>query len=227
MAEQPHKIVVYAAHTPNAFVVPLYLHELQLAYPEKNIEFEYVKMSISDADIGKLHNQVKSPWFLEINPNGRIPAITHNGRRVFETSAILYYLSHVFDTEHKFYASPESDLGAWAEEQSWIYLVHGGIGPMQGQANHFNLYAKEKIPYAIKRYLDETERLYSVVNEQLSKHQYIAGDTLTIVDLKLVGWGMLAGYSGLNLEQIPHFRDWLQRLKDRPAYRTTLKLTKA
>ncbi|KAI0337714.1 glutathione S-transferase [Trametopsis cervina] len=226
MAEQSNKIIVYSTHTPNGFVVPLYLHELQLAYPEKNIEYEYVKLSISDADIGKVHNQVKSPWFLEINPNGRIPAITHNGRRVFETSAILYYLSHVFDTEHKFYASPESNLDAWTEEQSWIYFVHGGIGPMQGQANHFNLFAKEKIPYAINRYLNETHRLYSVVEEQLGKHKYIAGDTLSIVDFKLAGWAMIATRTGLNVESLPRTIAWLKGLQDRQAWKDAEKETK-
>jgi glutathione S-transferase len=78
-------------------------------------------MSISDAEIGKVHNQVKSPWFLEINPNGRIPAITHEGTRIFETSAILVYLAQIFDKERKFSKDP-SDLKAWAEEQSWIYF---------------------------------------------------------------------------------------------------------
>jgi glutathione S-transferase len=78
-------------------------------------------MSIRDADIGKVHNQVKSPWFLEINPNGRIPALTHEGTRVFETSAILVYLAQIFDKERKFSKDP-SDLKAWAEEQSWVYF---------------------------------------------------------------------------------------------------------
>ena len=121
-------------------------------------------MSIRDADIGKVHNQVKSPWFLEINPNGRIPAITHEGTRVFETSAILVYLAQVFDKDRKFSKDPTQDLKGWASEQSWIFFAvsdelsrplrrlnddvirkHGGVGPMQGQANHFNLYAPEKM----------------------------------------------------------------------------------
>lgn len=82
-----------------------------------------MKLSIRDADIGKVHNQVKSPWFLEINPNGRIPAITHNGQRVFETSAILIYLAQVFDKERKFSQDPTKNIGAWAEEQSWIFFA--------------------------------------------------------------------------------------------------------
>ena len=80
-------------------------------------------MSISDADIGKVHNQVKSPWFLEINPNGRIPAITHDGHRVFETSAILVYLAQIYDKDRKFSKDPVKDPAAWAEEQSWLFFA--------------------------------------------------------------------------------------------------------
>ena len=80
-------------------------------------------MSISDAEIGKVHNQVKSPWFLEINPNGRIPAITHEGHPVFETSAILVYLAQVFDKEHKFSKDPNTDLKGWSDEQGWLFFA--------------------------------------------------------------------------------------------------------
>ena len=83
----------------------------------------FVKMSISDADIGKVHNQVKSPWFLEINPNGRIPAITHNSTPVFETSAILEYLAQVFDKERKFSRDPVTETDKWAEQQSWVFFT--------------------------------------------------------------------------------------------------------
>ncbi len=83
-----------------------------------------IRMSLSDADIGKVHNQVKSPWFTEnVNPNGRIPAITHEGHRVFETSAILVYLAQVYDKDRKFSKDPVTDTGAWAEEQSWLFFT--------------------------------------------------------------------------------------------------------
>ena len=82
-----------------------------------------MKLSIRDSDIGKVHNQVKAPWFLEINPNGRIPAVTNDGNRVFETSAILIYLAQVFDKDRKFSFDPNLDLGKWAEEQSWIFFA--------------------------------------------------------------------------------------------------------
>ena len=82
-----------------------------------------MKLSIRDADIGKVHNQVKSPWFLEINPNGRIPAITHNSTPVFETSAILEYLAQVFDKERKFSRDPVTETDKWAEQQSWVFFT--------------------------------------------------------------------------------------------------------
>lgn len=80
-------------------------------------------MSISDADIGKVHNQVKSPWFLEINPNGRIPAITHDGFPVFETSAILVYLAHEFDKDNKFHHDPVADPKGYSEELQWLFFT--------------------------------------------------------------------------------------------------------
>jgi glutathione S-transferase len=80
-------------------------------------------MSIRDADIGKVENQVKSPWYLEVNPNGKIPALKDGDTRVFETSAILVYLSQVYDKEHKFSKDPVTDLKGWAEEQSWIFFL--------------------------------------------------------------------------------------------------------
>ena len=108
-------------------------------------DYDTVHMSIRDADIGKVHNQVKSDWFLKINPNGRIPAITHDGFPVFETSAILLYLAQQFDKDSKFSRSAVTDPKGYSEELQWLFFAHGGIGPMQGQANHFNLYAPEKM----------------------------------------------------------------------------------
>ena len=80
-------------------------------------------MSIRDADIGKVHNQVKSPWFLEINPNGRIPAITHEGFPVSETSAILVYLAQHFDKENKFSHDPVKDTKGYSEELQWLFFT--------------------------------------------------------------------------------------------------------
>ena len=102
-------------------------------------------MSIRDSEIGKVHNQVKQPWFIDINPNGRIPAITHDGFPVFETSAILLYLAAHFDKDSKFSWDPKAEDKFYSEELQWLFFAHGGIGPMQGQANHFLHAAPEKM----------------------------------------------------------------------------------
>ena len=86
-------------------------------------DYETVHMSIRDADIGKVHNQVKSEWFLKINPNGRIPALTHDGFPVFETSAILLYLAQHFDKEHKFSHHPTEDAKGYSQELQWIFFT--------------------------------------------------------------------------------------------------------
>ncbi|KAJ7064107.1 glutathione S-transferase [Mycena amicta] len=218
-SESTKPLVVYTAGTPNGLVVLIFLEELKAAYggPDNDV----VKMSISDADIGKVHNQVKSPWFLEINPNGRIPAITHEGTRVFETSAILLYLAEVYDKERKFSKDPK-DLKAWAEEQSWIYFSHGGVGPMQGQANHFKLAAKEKIPYAINRYIDETKRLYSVLESGLEKSEYLAGPTYGLADIKAFGWVRVGPRLGIDLASFPKLNEWLAKIDARPAVKKGL-----
>lgn len=140
MATQSDKpVVLYTFGTANGFTASIYLEELKAAY---GVEYEFVsclpvalhftdlrscravRTSISDADAGKVHNHVKQPWYIEqINPNGRIPAITHNGLRIFETSAILNYLSQVFDKDRKFSKDPVTDIKAWVEEQSWLFYV--------------------------------------------------------------------------------------------------------
>ncbi|KAI0799587.1 glutathione S-transferase [Irpex lacteus] len=223
-AQSDKEVVLYTLGTPNGVVVSIFLEELKAAYGGP--DYDAVKLSIRDADIGKVHNQVKSPWFLEINPNGRIPAITHKGNRVFETSAILIYLAQVFDKERKFSQDPSKDLAAWAEEQSWIFFAHGGLGPMQGQANHFNLYAPEKLPYAINRYLNETKRLYSVLESHFEKHQWLAGEQYGIADIKTFGWVRIHGHTGVDITPYPNLQKWLQRIEERPAVKAGLAVPK-
>lgn len=221
MAAQSDKpVVLYTLGTPNGVVISILLEELKATYGGP--DYDAVKLSIRDADIGKVHNQVKSPWFLEINPNGRIPAITHEGNCVFETSAIMVYLTQVFDKERKFSKDPTTDLKGWAEEQSWLFFAHGGVGPMQGQANHFNLYAPEKIPYAINRYLNETKRLYSVLETQLGKQPWIAGQSYGIADIKTFGWVRIADRTGVPLKDFPKLSEWVKKIEERPAVKEGL-----
>ncbi|KAH8827905.1 glutathione S-transferase [Flagelloscypha sp. PMI_526] len=175
-------------------------------------------MSIMDRDIGKVHNQVKSPWFLEINPNGRIPAINHNGFNVFETSAILLYLAAEFDKENKFGFNPVENPKEYSELLQWLFFVHGGVGPMQGQANHFYKYAPEKIPYGITRYLNETRRLYSVLEKRLADQEYLVGNKYTIADVKAVGWVRRSDVLDIDLpKEFPKLNEWKVKIEARPA----------
>ncbi|TFK34140.1 glutathione S-transferase [Crucibulum laeve] len=185
-------------------------------------------MSIRDADIGKVHNQVKSPWFLEINPNGRIPAITHEGFPVFETSAILVYLAGQFDKEHKFSRDPVSDPRGYSEELQWLFFAHGGVGPMQGQAGFFTRFAPEKIPYAINRYVTETKRLYGVLEARLKDRDYLVGPgrgTYGLADIKTATWVRFASYIDIKLEEeFPAIDAWVKRIEARPAFQAGIKV---
>lgn len=99
------------------------------------------------------------------------------------------------------------------------FFQNTGVGPMQGQANHFYRYAPEKIPYAITRYINETERLYGVIEGRLraSASGYLVGDRLTIADIAHYGWLTSAGWSGIDIEKFPLVGEYLKRLENRPA----------
>ncbi|KAH8119678.1 glutathione S-transferase [Phellopilus nigrolimitatus] len=213
-------VVLYTQGTPNGWAPSILLEELKAAYGAP--EYEAVSMSIRDADIGKVHNQVKSPWFLKISPNGRIPAITHGGFPVFETSAILLYLGAHFDPAHTFSRDPAADPRGYSEELQWLFFTHGGIGPMQGQANHFNLYAPEKIPYAINRYLSETRRLYSVLEAHLATRDYLVGGAYGLADIKAFAWVRIADRTGVPLAEFPRVKAWVDRIAARPAVQAGL-----
>jgi len=216
MATQSDKpVVLYTQTTPNGIAASVYLEELKEKYGAP--DYEAVRMSLSDADIGKVHNQVKSPWFLEINPNGRIPAITHDGFPVFETSAILLYLGAQFDKEHVFARDAVSDPKSYSEELQWLFFAHGGVGPMQGQAGHFAVFAPEKIPYAIDRYVNETKRLYGVLESRLSNREYLLDAGYGIADIKTWGWVRAAPRVGIQLEEFPNLKAWVERIEARPA----------
>jgi glutathione S-transferase len=214
-----NKVTLYTQGTPNGVCVSILLEELKDVY---GLEYEAVSMSIRDSDIGKVHNQVKSPWFLEINPNGRIPAIKHDDFSVFETSAILLYLAAQFDKNHKFSRDPVADPKGYSEELQWLFFTHGGVGPMQGQANHFNLFAPEKIPYAINRYLNETRRLFGVLEDRLKDREYLNG-TYGLADIKTFPWVRMGPRTGIPLEdEFPKIKAWVDRIEQRPAVKAGL-----
>jgi glutathione S-transferase len=156
-----------ASDTPNGFKASIILEELKEAYGK-----EYTWQRVN---IGK--DTQKEPWYTALCPNGRIPCIVDHDRGglpVFEGLAILGYLTRHYDPENKFSFDVKDDQYTIAEE--WMAWQHGGVGPMQGQANHFLRYAKEKIAYPVQRYVGETERLYGVLNARLEGRDWVAGE---------------------------------------------------
>jgi glutathione S-transferase len=172
-------------------------------------------------------NEQKQAWYLQINPNGRIPAIvddSNGGFKVFESAAILLYLAQRYDKEHKISFDPIHDAENHSESLQWIFFVHGGVGPMQGQANHFFRYAPEKIPYAINRYITETKRLYSVLQDRLKDRDYLAGDgrgRFSIADINAFPWVRGHTWSGIDDDtfksEFPAVEAWIERVEARPA----------
>jgi GSH-dependent disulfide-bond oxidoreductase len=188
--------------TPNGWKVTILLEELGVPY-----EVRYV-------NIGR--GEQFSPEFLKISPNNRMPAIVDpegpGGKpiSVFESGAILLYLGRKFG---RFYPSDERNRVAVEE---WLMWQMGGFGPMLGQNHHFRNYAPEKIPYAIRRYEDEANRLYGVLNRRLEGRDYVA-DEYSIADMALVGWAKGHERQGVNIEDFPNVGRWLDALLARPA----------
>ncbi len=196
-------IEVYHWPTPNGHKVTIFLEEAGLAY------------RIYPVDIGK--GEQFKPEFLAIAPNNRIPAIIDNnpsdgGKPVslFESGAILLYLA---EKTGKFLAK---DLRGRAETLQWLFWQMGGLGPMAGQNGHFNVYAPEKIPYAMDRYTKETNRLYGVLNKRLADRNYLAGD-YSISDIACYPWIVPYERHGQNLDDFPHLKRWFEAIKARPA----------
>ncbi|KAE8214157.1 hypothetical protein CF327_g2403 [Tilletia walkeri] len=207
-------IIVYTAGTPNGHKVTTFTEELKDAYPDFKVEYKSIELS---------KNEQKEPWFLKVNPNGRIPAIVDPNRdnfAVFETAAILLYLEKHYDSKHIFSwpSSNEKADDLRSEVLQWMFFGHGGVGPMQGQANHFVRYAPEEIPYGIKRYQTETKRLYSVLGDRLNGREYLVGDKYTLADASIWPWVLLARIAGIEDEAVPEsVKAWVKRCYERPA----------
>ncbi|CAL1701689.1 unnamed protein product [Somion occarium] len=219
MASASKPIVLYGWPTPNARKVTTFLEELKVAY---GLDYD-----IEGIDIGK--NVQKQPAFLKINPNGRVPAIVDRARNnfnVFESAAILLYLQQHYDKENKFGFDPKADPDEYSILLQWIFFVHGGLGPIQGQANHFNKYAPEKIPYAINRYIEETKRVYSVLDTRLTERDWLAGPgrgIFTIADANAIPWVRGHAFAGIEtLDEWPNVKAWVARAEARPAFKAGL-----
>ncbi|MFP6564566.1 MAG: glutathione S-transferase N-terminal domain-containing protein [Myxococcota bacterium] len=190
---------LYTSPTPNGWKISIALEELELPYEVKPIRLDQMEQ--------------KKPEFLAINPNGRIPALVDRDAddfAIFESGAILVYLAE------KTGRLLPTDAKGRSQVMQWLMFQMAGVGPMQGQSNVFFRYAPEKIQYAIDRYQNETKRLYGVLDAQLAKSDFLAGD-YSIADIATWPWVSIHGWAGVEIEDLPHLQAWNERVGSREA----------
>jgi GST-like protein len=194
----------YFSNTPNGRKVRLFMEESQLPH-------RVVPVSISKRENFK-------PEFLAISPNNKIPAIVDHAPAdgggplpIFESGAILIYLA---DKIGRFIPM---DMRGRVEVLKWLFWQVGGLGPMGGQIEHFNLYAKERVPYALERYQKETRRLFGVLDRRLGESQYVAGSEYSIADIACHPW--IAPYRDLlqDLDEFKNLKRWYETILAHPA----------
>ncbi|BAB73081.1 glutathione binding-like protein [Anabaena sp. FACHB-709] len=196
-------IDLYYWTTPNGHKITIFLEEVGLPY---NI----IPINIGAGDQFQ-------PEFLKISPNNRIPAIVDNepadggaAISVFESGAILLYLA---EKTGKFI--PQNIRGR-TEVLQWLFWQMAGLGPMAGQNHHFSTYAPEKIEYAINRYVNETGRLYAVLDKRLADREFVAGE-YSIADIAAYPWIVPYERQSQNLDSFPHLKRWFETIQIRPA----------
>lgn len=187
-------IKLYAAHTPNGRKISVMLEECELAY-------EIVKVNLAKGE-------QFTPQFTALNPNQKIPALVDGELRLAESGAILIYLA---EKTGRFLPAAER----YAVLQ-WLMFQMAHVGPMLGQAHHFRLQAKEKLPYAIERYEKEAARIYGVLERELAKRDYLAGE-YSIADIATYPWIMRYFNFGVQLEDYAALKRWTDRIGARPA----------
>ncbi len=194
---------LYYWTTPNGHKITIFLEETQLPY-------RIVPVNISKGE-------QFAPEFLKISPNNRIPALVDHDPAdggepvsIFESGAILLYLA-----EKTGQFIPE-DLRGRTDMLQWLFWQMAGLGPMAGQNHHFGLYAPEQIPYAIERYVKETNRLYGVLNKRLADREFIAGE-YSIADMAAYPWIVPWKRQQQNLDDFPNLRRWFETIRARPA----------
>jgi len=192
-------IELFTAATPNGHKVSIALEELALPYQMRVIDFS--------------RGEQREPWFLQINPNGRIPAIVDRAAddfAVFESGAILIYLAE------KTGKLMPTDARGRSLVMQWLMFQMGGVGPMMGQANVFFRYFPEKIQPAIDRYQAEVKRLFTVLDGHLANHEYLAGD-YSIADIANWAWVRTSKWSGVLFADLSHLSRWVEQIRQRPA----------
>ncbi|CAL5225665.1 g8526 [Coccomyxa viridis] len=213
MSSSDAKLTLYTAGTPNGWKPSITLEELGIPYEVKSISLP--------------ENEQKQDWFLKINPNGRIPAmVDHSAGNlpIFESGAIMWYLGMRHDPQGKIFPK---DIKKQTEVMSWLMFQMGGLGPMQGQANHFVRYAPEQIEYAKNRYVNETNRLYQVLDTHLKTHEWLAADQYTIADIANFSWVFAYFWAGATVDDKPHLKAWYEKILARPEVQKGLDVPEA
>ena len=194
-------IDLYTAATPNGWKASVALEEMGLEYTAHAVNL--------------MKGDQKTPEFLAMNPNGRIPVIVDreaDGHVVFESGAIMVYLAE------KTGMFLPSDAKRKSQVMQWVMFQMGGIGPMMGQANVFHRYLEEKIPVAIARYQNEVRRLFTVLNGRLENREYLVDD-YSIADMANWCWVRTYEWSGVSIEGLDNLIRWKNSIEASPAAR--------
>ena len=192
-------IDLYTWTTPNGWKAAVTLEELEFPYNVKPID---ITTSIQ-----------KSPEYVAINPNGRIPTIIDRDNddfTIFESGAIMLYLAE------KAGSLLPTDAKRRSEVIQWLMFQIGGLGPMQGQAHVFYRYFPEKIPAAIERYQNEIRRLYGVLDQRLTDREFLVDD-YSIADIAHWCWARIHNWAGVDISEFPHLQRWIDQIAARPA----------
>ncbi len=194
-------IDLYTWHTPNGRKVSIMLEEIGMAY------------NVLPINIAK--DEQFQPYFLEVSPNNRIPAIVdkeNNNYSLFESGAILMYLA-----EKSGMLVNKSNSDEYYRTIEWLMWQMGGVGPMFGQVHHFVKYNKGKSAYAEERYSKEARRLYGVMDKRLGQHQYMSGKEYSIADISIWPWTARFDWQEIDLSEYKNVTRWYKEMADRPA----------
>ena len=187
---------LFTSETPNGWKATILLEELGVPYKVTPISLT--------------NQEQKTPEFLAINPNGKIPALVDDGFAVFESGAILLYLAE------KFGRFIPADAQGRSRAIQWVMWQVSGLGPMMGQATVFNRYFPEKLPSVIERYTRESRRLLGVLDGALEGKDYLAGD-YSIADIACFPWVRGHEWAGVTLDGLPNIPRWMADIGARPA----------
>ena len=203
---------LFTASTMNGWKPVIFLEEAGLDYELTAIDFA--------------RKEQKSPDYLKINPNGRIPALidrSNDDFAIFESGAILWYLAE------KYGQFLSQDPKERSETLQWLMFQMAGVGPMMGQAMFFQRIAAPNghdEPYSIQRYVDESRRLLDVLDKRLDGRNFLVGDTYSIADIATYPWARAWPWAKLDITGLDHLKAWFKRIDNRPAVQKALTIPK-